>query len=215
VADLFRVAAQEFDPEIAVSSISEHPQNYNRGDMGAIEESMVAHGFLGGIGVQRSTGFILFGNHRYREACKLGAPSLPGFWLDVGDDEAARILAVDNRTSMLAKPDESRLLALLAPLRDQPRGLAGTGYSDQALGDIMRRQAALSLTGDEIDHWEGMPEFRQDGMLPAFRAVFNFPSDADADAFFAKIGLPRQRVTWWPQGDGHKGDLLESRVVNQ
>jgi hypothetical protein len=213
--ELFRVAAQTFDPAIAVDAVCEHPDNYNQADTGAIDESLQAHGFYGGIGVQKSTGRILWGNHRHREAKKLGAATLPGFWLDVDDAEAARILAVDNRTSALAKPDEQLLVALLRPLQESPSGLLGTGYTDSALADIMRRQEALTLTGDDIDHWEGMPEFSQPGLPPAYRAVFNFPTDADADAFFAKIELQRQRVTWWPTTDGHKGDVLNMRVVNE
>lgn len=212
--ELFRIADQTFDPAIAVDAIREHPDNYNQADTGAIDESLTAHGFYGAIGVQKSTGYILFGNHRHREAVKLGAKTLPGFWLDVDDDEAARILAVDNRTSALAKPDEKRLIALLQRVQESPSGLTGTAYTDSALADIMRRQASLGeLPMNPDDEWEGMPGFRNNSLEGAAAVRIHFPTDEDADAFFKLIDRPRSRWLWWPQSDGHVGtDFAEMEV---
>jgi hypothetical protein len=134
VADTgFKLAEQQFDPAIPVESISEHPANPNQGDIGAISESMDAHGFYGAVLVQASTGYILAGNHRYRAARMKGAASVPGFRLDVDDDTAARILAVDNRTAKLASVDEAKLVELLTGAAMAPRGLAGTGYDGDDL----------------------------------------------------------------------------------
>lgn len=136
-AEAFRLAPQEYNPAIPVKDIREHPENYNQGDVGAISESMDEHGFFGAIGVQKSTGHILWGNHRYRTAVMQGAATLPGFWLDVDDDEAERILAVDNRTAALAAPDEQRLVDLLTRRAQTARGLAGTGYDGDDLDGMI------------------------------------------------------------------------------
>lgn len=134
----FRVSAQQFDGAISVDAITEHPDNPNEGDIGAISESMDAHGFLGAILVQRSTGRVLAGNHRYRTAVLKGASTIPGFWLDVDDDSASRILAVDNRTSQLATFDNAKLLQLLAGAAISPRGLEGTGYDGDDLDHLVK-----------------------------------------------------------------------------
>lgn len=134
----FRLAAQEYDPAIPVGSLTEHPDNYNQGDIGAISESMDAHGFMGAVLVQRSTHRVLAGNHRLRTATYKGAQTIPGFWLDVDDDEALRILAVDNRTARLAAFDEEKLVALLKTTAGSPRGLEGTGYDGDDLDDLIQ-----------------------------------------------------------------------------
>lgn len=151
----FRLADQTYDPAIPVDSISEHPENYNEGDVGAISESLAEHGFYGAIGVQTSTRLILFGNHRHRTAVMQGARTLPGFWLDVDDDEARRIMAVDNRSAALARVDEGRLVALLAPLAQSSRGLAGTGYDGDDLDDMV-----TALQGPKPP--DGFPPFGDD-----------------------------------------------------
>jgi hypothetical protein len=122
-----------------VAQLSEHPGNANLGDTEVIAESLDEHGFLGAILVQRSTGHIIAGNHRYRTATAKGAQTLPGFLVDVDDDEAARILAMDNRSGRLGKDDEAKLLALLRPLAATDRGLAGTGYNDGHLEALLTR----------------------------------------------------------------------------
>jgi len=152
----FRLAAQVFMEAIPVGELREHPGNANTGDVGAISESIDAHGFYGAVLVQKSSGFILAGNHRYRIAVAKGATSLPGFILDCDDDEASRLLAVDNRTTHLATTDEEALLALLIPLAQTPRGLAGTGYVGDDLDALIAamgdgRGGGPGLNGDPDD----------------------------------------------------------------
>lgn len=151
----FRLASQVFNDAIPVDSIREHPGNANEGDVGAISESMDAHGFYGAVLVQKSSGFILAGNHRYRTAVAKGATSLPGFILDCDDDEALRLLAVDNRTTHLATINEAALAALLVPLASSPRGLEGTGYDGDDLDDVVRslNPPARGNPEDKQDSW--------------------------------------------------------------
>lgn len=213
----FRIADQQFDPDIPIASLREHPENYNRGDVGAISESMDEHGFYGAVLVQRSSGRILAGNHRYRTARDKGATTLPGFWLDCDDDEARRLLAVDNRTTHLATFDEAALIALLKQAQDSPRGLAGTGYDQGALAMLIRHQASITAhPGNPDDEWEGMPDFDQPGLKPAYSIVMHFPSTEDADNFFRLIGRewPRTRFLWWPNNDGWKGSVGDSVEVS-
>lgn len=63
---------------------------------------------------------------------------VPVIWIDVDDDEALRILLVDNRTNDLASYRNDQLASLLTDLaQGTPRGLAGTGFSREALDDLL------------------------------------------------------------------------------
>lgn len=112
----FRLAPQEFDPAIAIDQIREHPRNVNEGDVGAIDSSMRKHGMAGGILVQRSTGYIISGNHTYRTAVGQGAATLPGFWVDVDDDQAVQMMLDWNHTGRLGRDDPYRAAQVLVEL---------------------------------------------------------------------------------------------------
>jgi len=204
----FYEAAQEFDPAIPLDSLREHPKNYNKADEELLARLLDAHGFYGGIIIQKSSGLILVGNHRYRKAKQKGAVTMPGFWLDVDDDEAEEILAADNLSSKLAVFDEARLIELLTARQESPRGLAGTGYGDAALQALIRHQASITAPpANPEDEWEGMPDFNQPDGTPAYSVVIHFPTDDDAATFFALIGKerPAQKFLWWPKHDGFRG----------
>ena len=49
---------------VAPRALRPHPRNPRRGDVDAIEESIAENGFYGCVVAQRSTGYILAGNHR-------------------------------------------------------------------------------------------------------------------------------------------------------
>lgn len=117
---------------VSVDDIQPHPRNPRDGDVGAIVESLQEHGFYGSIIVQRSTGFILAGNHRWKAAVAAGMTHVPVQYLDVDDERAVRILLVDNRTSDRASYDNAELLALLSELPD----LRGTGYDAEDLDHL-------------------------------------------------------------------------------
>jgi ParB/RepB/Spo0J family partition protein len=126
---------------VRLSDLRRHPDNPREGDVGAIHESIVTNGFFGALVVQRSTGRILAGNHRWEAARAAGLTELPAIVVDVDDDAAARILLVDNRTNDLASYDDAALAAMLTSMDD----LAGTGYT---LDDVesLRRKAVDPLT---------------------------------------------------------------------
>lgn len=125
-----RVVPQEFDPSITVKDLIEYPDNANRGDVKAVEESISANGFYGAILVQKSSKRILAGHTRLKVAREEGAETIPGFWLDVTDEEARKILLSDNRTANLAYTDDESLFKLLASVLDDGGTLVGTGYDN-------------------------------------------------------------------------------------
>jgi hypothetical protein len=129
---------QTYDPAFPVDKLVEHPDNPRRGNVSAIEASMQAHGFYGAVLAQASTRQIIAGNHRTRAARKQGQPTVPVLFIDVDDDEAKRMLLVDNRTNDLAGYDDAALLAMLQDLNDGGvAGLLGTGFTDEDLEQLL------------------------------------------------------------------------------
>lgn len=117
--------------------LQEHPANPRKGNTDAIEESIEANGFFGACVVQRSTGHILVGNHRFRSAGKQGLPSVPVLWVDVDDARAKRIMLADNRAGELASWDETALSALLHDMAEEPDGLAGSLYTEDEMAALL------------------------------------------------------------------------------
>jgi hypothetical protein len=136
--DLFRIA-QEYEPAVPVAQLREHPDNKRRGDEVAISASMEAHGFYGACYVQRSTGYIVAGNHRSRVARRRGAATVPVIWLDIDDDQARRILLFDNKSADDATYDFDGLAQLLVEMSAGPGGLADTGYTDDGLAELLEQ----------------------------------------------------------------------------
>lgn len=118
-----------------VKKLRKHPKNPRRGNVETISESIATNGFYGTVIAQKSTGYILAGNHRYEAAKASGAKELPVTWLDVNDEHALRILLADNRANDLAGYDSSALDSVLRELADGI-GLDGTGYDASDLDEL-------------------------------------------------------------------------------
>lgn len=130
---------------VAAGDLSCHPDNPRRGDVDAIRVSIRANGFYGALVVQRSTGYILAGNHRFMAAQAEGLAKVPVIYVDASDDDAKAILVGDNRLSDLAENDPALLAALLQAIQSREQGLTGTGYSDDDLAELL----AAGIDGDE------------------------------------------------------------------
>jgi PII-like signaling protein len=131
--------------------LNTHPDNPRRGDVGIIVDSLKVNGFYGAIVVQQSTGFILAGNHRFLAAIQENATEIPVIYVDVDDDEAKRIVLVDNKTSDAAEYDNALLAAMLTEMMQTESRLSGTGYSDadaQFIFDAIDPPPATNDPGD-------------------------------------------------------------------
>jgi len=118
-----------------VADLTPHPRNPRHGDIAAIRGSIEANGFYGAVVVQKSTGYVLAGNHRMLAARDAGIAELPCIVLDVDDARAARIMLADNRTAMLGTDDIEAVLRLVnEDLGGEPEG---TGYSAEALEELL------------------------------------------------------------------------------
>ena len=138
-----------------VTELTRHPRNPRQGDVGAIVQSIQHNGFYAPLIVQKSTGFVLAGNHRLAAAQELGMEKVPVVVVDVDDDAALRVLLADNRTADLATYDDSALAALLEELAVTPVALTGTGYDgddlDRLLNDLNTSLTATLAPQSLID----------------------------------------------------------------
>lgn len=107
--------------------------NAREGDIGAIAESLKHLGQYRPVVARRGTNEILVGNHTWRAAKHLGWKNIAVAWVDVDDDQAARIVLIDNKTSDQSSYDDSSLLALLTNVSN----LDGTGYTPEDLDDLL------------------------------------------------------------------------------
>ncbi len=138
-----KIASQEYEIR-AVASIRLHPKNPKRGDVEEIGKSIAANDFYGAILVQKSSGFILAGNHRWKGAVEKGLKEVPVIVIDCDDETAERILLADNRIADLGTYDESALMKLVEE-RKAAGGLAGTGFVDM---DLERMKAKLTAPSE-------------------------------------------------------------------
>ena len=120
-----------------VNSIQPHPENARKGNLEVIRHSIRSNGFFGACVVQRSTGNILVGNHRYLAAVAEGIEAVPVVWVDKTDIEARQLLLVDNRTSDLATYDDEILSGLLQAVAETD-DLGATGFGDSDIEALIK-----------------------------------------------------------------------------
>lgn len=144
---------------VAVGDLSCHPDNPRRGNLDEIRSSIRVNGFYGALVVQRSTGHILAGNHRYMAAQAEGLDKVPVIFVDASDDDAKAILVGDNRLSDLAENDPELLAALLQAIQTREQGLTGTGYSDDDLAALL---AAGMDNGEALEGEDDVPDIPED-----------------------------------------------------
>ena len=151
-ADGFRVINERIEL-VPIDSIQPSPENVNQGDLGVVIDSVGRHGFYGCIVAQKSTGYIIAGEFRWRAAQHHGAKQVPVAFVDVNDAEARRMRLVDNRSTRLGMDDPAVLAILLQELANDG-GLEGTGYDSEALDELLRDLAAPATfpeVGEDIE----------------------------------------------------------------
>ena len=130
---------------VPISGLTPYGNNPRRGNLQVIVDSLQRHGQYRPIVVRARTNEVLAGNHTLAAAQELGWTEIAATFVDVSDDEAARIVLVDNRATDLGSYDHALLLDLLGELASSDGALLGTGYTDDDL------DALAHLWGDPPD----------------------------------------------------------------
>lgn len=139
---------------VELGELKTYDKNPRRGNVDLIAESLRTYGQYKPITVNKRDNTILAGNHTYQAAYKLGWKYIDVVFVDVEPDVAAKIVAIDNRTTDLSEYDNKILLELLKELPD----LDGSGYDQSDLDDLkalLEEAARPSITGfPELDKGE-------------------------------------------------------------
>jgi hypothetical protein len=125
-------------------------RNPRKGNVGAVAASLSVNGqyrpLVANIGTHTGrANEILKGNHTLRALRQLAQKhpdderwsTASVHFVDVDDEQALRIIAVDNATSEKGGYDNSVLADLLGELNDSSIGLAGTGFTPNDLGGLL------------------------------------------------------------------------------
>lgn len=176
---------------VALSKLKTYPGNPRRGDVDAIAESLLKNKQFDRPLVQKSTGYILAGNHTFMAARKIKWKLIDVEYLDVDDEAAKRIVIAANRIGDLGGYDRDALADLLTSLPDP----IGTGYTDE---DFNRMIAMTQEVADEsigstlsILHRAQVDELAEDAgkeevddwAAKAFNAKRAHAEDSSPDAF--------------------------------
>jgi DNA modification methylase len=123
------------DLRVPIESLRPYSRNPRRGNLEAIKASLQAHGQYRPIVARKGSGEVLAGNHTLAAARELGWDSLAATFIEVDDEQAARIVLVDNRTADLGSYDDGELVTLL----DSLPGLDGTGWDNDEFDRLLMR----------------------------------------------------------------------------
>lgn len=128
----------EFVSEFPVKDLRNYHRNPRKGNVEAIKNSISIHGLYRPVVVNKGThtgrkNEVLAGNHTLKAVRELGWDSIPITFVDYDDDQAKRVVLIDNKLSDDATYDVTLLTAELESLDD----LEGTGYTDADLDKLL------------------------------------------------------------------------------
>lgn len=132
----YRVEADLQNLVVPIDSVRPHPRNPRQGDVGAISVSLDKFSQYKPIVAQKSTGYILAGNHTYQAAVMLGWTHIAVVFKECDEQEATALMLADNRTSDLGVYDDAVLLELARSLDEEL--LTASGYDYDVLDDLAR-----------------------------------------------------------------------------
>jgi len=122
---------------VPISSLVFYAKNARVHDLPKIEGSLKHHGQYRAIVVRAGTNEILAGNGTVQAALNLGWQNIAATFMDCDDDQAARIVAIDNKLNDDASYDPVKLVDLLTSIPD----LAATGFEPEDLDRLINQIA--------------------------------------------------------------------------
>lgn len=170
---------------VAYDSVTPHPKNPRIGDVDRIERSIRRHRQYAPLTIQRSTRFIIKGNHTWLGLGRVGVDTIAVVFLDVDDDEALEILVDDNHASDDGTYHNELLAELLQSLEQLP-----STYLPVELDDLLLSLTPVSLDDLARDLGEHDPAsvwpYVRLQLSPATKRTFEqwwatLPGDSDDD----------------------------------
>ncbi|CAB5220287.1 ParB/Sulfiredoxin [uncultured Caudovirales phage] len=153
---------------MAVDELRPWPDNPRIGDIGVITESLEANGQYRPLIVQKSTNYVIAGNHTLQAMQHLKWTHCDVTVIDVDEQAAKRIMLIDNRSQDIADYDYDILTEVLKTVDS----LVGTGYVQSELDALIKVQQELvdevaddvMLDDEPAEDEEFGDEFTQDDL---------------------------------------------------
>jgi site-specific DNA-methyltransferase (adenine-specific) len=127
---------------VPIDSVELHPRNPRRGDVAAVAASLARFGQVKPIVVQRSTSYVIAGNHVLRAALNLGWTEIAANVEDLDDVESIALMLADNRSADLGGYDDTLLAAILAEQQAEDN-LAATGYDADDVAALLAQAGVI------------------------------------------------------------------------
>jgi hypothetical protein len=119
--------------QVLLGDLKLYRNNPRKGNVDLIADSLKRYGQYKPITVNANTKEILAGNHTYQAAEKLGWDYIDVVYVNVDDVTAAKIVAIDNRSTDNGTYDNEQLAKLLEALPE----LDGTGYTFEEYDSLL------------------------------------------------------------------------------
>lgn len=194
---------------IPIGSVRPYGRNPRRGNVEAIKESLERNGQYRPLVVNRRTHEVLAGNHTWQAARELGWTKVAATFVDVDEEQAKRIVLVDNRSNDLAGYDAEALAELLGELPE----LEGTGYDREALDELIDELAEGTLADDDADPppLPSDPETAPGQLYRLGRHRLICADARDPEAYARLLGDERADLLWTdpPYGVDYVGKTSE------
>lgn len=197
-----------------VKDLKHYGKNPRKGDVDAIAESLATNGQYKPITVRKGTNEVLAGNHTLKAAKQLGWDSIAATWVDCNDEQAARIVLVDNRAADLGTYDFAELADLLGTVTN----LAGTGYDQDDLDTMVHGVQApppIKLGSDQLPD-QAPPVTRPGDVLILGRHRLYCGDATDPAAYHHLMNGKKADMMWTdpPYGVSYVGKTAEALTID-
>ena len=198
---------------VSIARLRPYPGNARRGDIAALKKSLEAHGQYRPIVVNKRNDQVLAGNHTLKAAKQLGWETIAVSYVDVDDEQARRIVLVDNRTNDLAGYDSEALVELLGELD----GLDGTGYEQDDLDALLDElEADREPSGEDAPPpLPAKPKTKPGDLYTLGRHRLLCGDAQDPDAYKRLLTEERIDLLWTdpPYGVDYEGKTAEALQI--
>jgi len=207
--------------QVPIDSLTPHPRNYRShpdAQLVHLQTSLREYGWARNVVVSRDN-VILAGHGIVEAARRNGHTSVPVFRLGLkgSDPRAEKFLVLENTVSHMAEDDDRQLTELLKELKDaEGVGLAGTGYDEQMLANLLFVTRPESEIADfnAAAEWVGMPEVEEKERETGVKLVVWFDDEDHRNQFMELNELVNVAThakgrgalaAWWPTRDREPG----------
>jgi DNA modification methylase len=204
---------------VSVDELVPYGTNPRRGDVSLIAESLAVNGQYRPIVVRSGTNEVLAGNHTLLAARELGWQLIAATYVECDDEQARRIVLVDNRANDVAGYDDALLLELLKDAQAAETGLAGTGFTDADLAALLAGAGDAPAALTDVDEPAPLPTkkpFAKEGdvwLLGPHRLLCG--DSTDTAAVLDMLDGDRPDAVWTdpPYGVNYVGGTAEKLTI--